>query len=138
MNAKVQLKQRNVLVPLMLGFALTLFLCSAVSAQTQIGPNPNPDGNTITIGLDMMNDEDFVNNGTIETLEWTRWEFINNSGAVIDNAGTINIHPPNVGIFETAWFLNYGIINNLADGIVNSDHSFSSAGSGIMNNYGTI
>jgi hypothetical protein len=135
MNTEFQTKQRIVIMPLVLGFAVALLLCSSAPGQTQISPNPNY--GTIIVDSALFNEEYFENFGAIEMVEMGMMELVNESGAVIANAGTMDLAMSMIhgGSLPTQGLVNYGTVENLAAGIINTH---SGAVEGNVNNYGHI
>ena len=124
----------------------------AVQADYQIGPNPNPQGNTITIASwtdsnDARNWQDFENNGTlsINGIAYLTNEdgaaLTNNSGAYLTNYGALTNH-------SGAVLFNYGTLSNITTtsgwGLLDNSgtlYNYSGAGlynSGTLSNSGTL
>ena len=145
MHTKLQIKRHIIFLPFIFSFILPIFLCSSSSAQTQIAPNPNPPGNTISITDMIFNDSDYVNNGTITGVEDSLWYIENRSGGTFSNAGTINIHRSALLgdsmlslIDRNGGLWSYGLFDNEDTGTINNYHQLCVKSGSTFSNYGYI
>ncbi len=140
---------------------VSLVIVPSVAFGQQISPNPNPQGNTITVSNNgALNSVSFQNFGTIDITQDGKLNNDDGNSTRLDNYGTLNnagtldndgVVANNVGhtlnntgtLDNSATVNNQGVVNNNVGGTLNNTGTLTNTqatlnNGGLLNNTGTL